>query len=157
MRYSRMAGAGILLGVGFLVLSGLTAQAGSKTTLKLYVPQADATVKIDGKEIAGRLAARIGSGLLSDVVEVKEGGKGVHSIFGGAFTVDAWWSEVRCARLFGDLTRPDGYGRLGGRGTHAEFFLEFERTAGAPVRLPTLTPLTFRVPTPDFDGINWQV
>jgi alpha-amylase/alpha-mannosidase (GH57 family) len=38
-----------------------------------------------------------------------------------------------------------------------EFFLEFERTAGAPVRLPTLTPLTFRVPTPDFDGINWQV
>ncbi|TGD84838.1 electron transfer flavoprotein subunit alpha/FixB family protein [Mycolicibacterium sp. CH28] len=43
----------------------------------------------DGKEIAGRLAARIGSGVLSDVVEVKEGGKGVHSIFGGAFTVEA--------------------------------------------------------------------
>ncbi|MGE2734411.1 electron transfer flavoprotein subunit alpha/FixB family protein [Mycolicibacterium vaccae] len=43
----------------------------------------------DGKEIAGRLAARIGSGLLSDVVEVKEGGKGIHSIFGGAFTVEA--------------------------------------------------------------------
>jgi electron transfer flavoprotein alpha subunit len=43
----------------------------------------------DGKEIAGRLAARIGSGLLVDVVEVKEGGKGVHSIFGGAFTVEA--------------------------------------------------------------------
>ena len=43
----------------------------------------------DGKEIAGRLAARIGSGLLVDVVEVKEGGIGVHSIFGGAFTVDA--------------------------------------------------------------------
>src|SRR6202012_4149209 len=43
----------------------------------------------DGKEIAGRLAARIGSGLLVDVVEVKEGPVGVHSIFGGAFTVDA--------------------------------------------------------------------
>lgn len=43
----------------------------------------------DGKEIAGRLAARIGSGVLSDVVEVKAGGKGVHSIFGGAFTVEA--------------------------------------------------------------------
>ncbi|HYZ68161.1 MAG TPA: electron transfer flavoprotein subunit alpha/FixB family protein [Mycobacterium sp.] len=43
----------------------------------------------DGKEIGGRLAARIGSGLLVDVVEVKEGGKGVHSIFGGAFTVEA--------------------------------------------------------------------
>ncbi|ORV18160.1 electron transfer flavoprotein subunit alpha/FixB family protein [Mycobacterium celatum] len=43
----------------------------------------------DGKEIAGRLAARIGSGLLVDVVDVKEGGKAVHSIFGGAFTVEA--------------------------------------------------------------------
>ncbi len=43
----------------------------------------------DGKEIAGRLAARIGSGLLVDVVEVKEGPVGVHSIFGGAYTVEA--------------------------------------------------------------------
>lgn len=43
----------------------------------------------DGKEIAGRLAARLGSGLLTDVVEIKEGGKGIHSIFGGAFTVEA--------------------------------------------------------------------
>ncbi len=43
----------------------------------------------DGKEIAGRLAARIGSGLLVDVVEVREGSVGIHSIFGGAFTVEA--------------------------------------------------------------------
>jgi electron transfer flavoprotein alpha subunit len=43
----------------------------------------------DGKEVAGRLAARIGSGILIDVVEVKEGPVGVHSIFGGAYTVDA--------------------------------------------------------------------
>ncbi len=43
----------------------------------------------DGKEIAGRLAARIGSGLLVDVVEVKEGAVGIHSIFGGAYTVEA--------------------------------------------------------------------
>jgi electron transfer flavoprotein alpha subunit len=42
-----------------------------------------------GKEVAGRLAARIGSGLLIDVIDVKEGAKAVHSIFGGAFTVDA--------------------------------------------------------------------
>ncbi|MBI3854647.1 MAG: alpha-amylase/alpha-mannosidase [Planctomycetes bacterium] len=42
-------------------------------------------------------------------------------------------------------------------GEEVEFFIEFERTAGAPLRLPTLTPLTFRVPTRDFDGINWQV
>ncbi|MEH3143194.1 MAG: electron transfer flavoprotein subunit alpha/FixB family protein [Mycobacterium kyogaense] len=43
----------------------------------------------DGKEIAGRLAARIGAGILSDVVEVREGGVGIHSIFGGAYTVEA--------------------------------------------------------------------
>jgi electron transfer flavoprotein alpha subunit len=43
----------------------------------------------DGKEIAGRLAARIGSGVLSDVVDIKPGGTAVHSIFGGAFTVEA--------------------------------------------------------------------
>ncbi|MBO0677323.1 electron transfer flavoprotein subunit alpha/FixB family protein [Mycolicibacterium sp. S2-37] len=43
----------------------------------------------DGKEIAGRLAARIGSGVLTDVVAINEGGKGVHSIFGGAYTVEA--------------------------------------------------------------------
>ncbi|WP_396906268.1 electron transfer flavoprotein subunit alpha/FixB family protein, partial [Mycolicibacterium phlei] len=43
----------------------------------------------DGKEIAGRLAARVGAGVLSDVVEVKDGGVAVHSIFGGAFTVEA--------------------------------------------------------------------
>jgi len=43
----------------------------------------------DGKEIAGRLAARIGSGLLVDVVDVKAGPVGVHSIFGGAYTVEA--------------------------------------------------------------------
>ena len=43
----------------------------------------------DGKEIAGRLAARIGSGLLVDVVDVQAGPKAVHSIFGGAFTVEA--------------------------------------------------------------------
>jgi electron transfer flavoprotein alpha subunit len=43
----------------------------------------------DGKEIAGRLAARIGSGLLVDVVGVEEGPKAIHSIVGGGFTVEA--------------------------------------------------------------------
>jgi electron transfer flavoprotein alpha subunit len=43
----------------------------------------------DGKEIGGRLAARIGSGLLVDVVDVQADAKAVHSIFGGAFTVEA--------------------------------------------------------------------
>jgi electron transfer flavoprotein alpha subunit len=43
----------------------------------------------DGKEIAARLAARIGSGLLIDAVGVEAGPKATHSIFGGAFTVEA--------------------------------------------------------------------
>jgi electron transfer flavoprotein alpha subunit len=43
----------------------------------------------DGKEITGRLAARIGSGLLVDVVGIEPGPKVIHSIFGGAFTVEA--------------------------------------------------------------------
>ncbi|MET8654515.1 electron transfer flavoprotein subunit alpha/FixB family protein [Nocardia aurea] len=43
----------------------------------------------EGKEVSGRLAARIGSGLLVDVIDVKADGTAVHSIFGGAFTVEA--------------------------------------------------------------------
>ncbi|BDT88442.1 electron transfer flavoprotein subunit alpha/FixB family protein [Nocardia cyriacigeorgica] len=43
----------------------------------------------EGKEVSGRLAARIGSGLLVDVIGVNADGSVVHSIFGGAFTVDA--------------------------------------------------------------------
>ncbi|MBF6332951.1 electron transfer flavoprotein subunit alpha/FixB family protein [Nocardia transvalensis] len=43
----------------------------------------------EGKEVSGRLAARIGSGLLVDVIAINGDGSVVHSIFGGAFTVDA--------------------------------------------------------------------
>ncbi|MBA4858627.1 electron transfer flavoprotein subunit alpha/FixB family protein [Nocardia farcinica] len=43
----------------------------------------------EGKEVSGRLAARIGSGLLVDVIGVNADGSAVHSIFGGAFTVEA--------------------------------------------------------------------
>ncbi|MFD9738650.1 electron transfer flavoprotein subunit alpha/FixB family protein [Umezawaea sp. NPDC059074] len=42
---------------------------------------------IEGKEVAGRLAARLGSGLLVDVVDIDEDGTGTQSIFGGAFVV----------------------------------------------------------------------
>jgi electron transfer flavoprotein alpha subunit len=62
----------------------LAALAESATPAGVLLP-----ASAEGKEIAGRLAARIGSGLLVDVVEVKEGAVGVHSIFGGAFTVEA--------------------------------------------------------------------
>jgi electron transfer flavoprotein alpha subunit len=43
----------------------------------------------EGKEIAGRVAAETGSGVLVDVIGVKEGPIGIHSIFGGAYTTEA--------------------------------------------------------------------
>jgi electron transfer flavoprotein alpha subunit len=39
----------------------------------------------DGKEVAGKLAVRTGSGLLSDVVEIAEDGTVTHSVFGGSY------------------------------------------------------------------------
>ncbi|OZD09148.1 electron transfer flavoprotein subunit alpha [Rhodococcus sp. 06-235-1A] len=44
---------------------------------------------IEGKEVAGRLAARLGSGYHNDVVSLNGDGSAVYSIFGGAFTVEA--------------------------------------------------------------------
>ncbi|MEV6906007.1 replication-relaxation family protein [Amycolatopsis sp. NPDC051071] len=44
--------------------------------------------------------------------------------------VTAWWSESRCARHFGDLVIPDGYGRWctrhRGGAREVEWFLEFD-------------------------------
>jgi electron transfer flavoprotein alpha subunit len=45
-------------------------------------------VSADGKEIAGRVAVRTGSGLLSDVVAVAADGV-THSVFGGAYIAEA--------------------------------------------------------------------
>lgn len=45
-----------------------------------------------GRDIAGRLAARLGAGLLVDVVDVRADGDSViatHSVFGGSYTVEA--------------------------------------------------------------------
>ncbi|MBB5157328.1 electron transfer flavoprotein subunit alpha/FixB family protein [Saccharopolyspora phatthalungensis] len=41
---------------------------------------------MDGKEIAGRLALRLGSGLLSEVVDLDSDGVASHSLFGGSYT-----------------------------------------------------------------------
>ncbi|KAA5825429.1 hypothetical protein F1721_32855 [Saccharopolyspora hirsuta] len=38
----------------------------------------------------------------------------------------AWWSETRCAQHFGDLVRPDAYGRWHTHHREIEFFLEFD-------------------------------
>lgn len=40
---------------------------------------------VDGKEIAGRLAVRLGSGLLSEVADLDAQGVGAHSLFGGTY------------------------------------------------------------------------
>jgi hypothetical protein len=37
-----------------------------------------------------------------------------------------WWSEVRCARLWGDLARPDAFGRYTRAGARLDFFLEYD-------------------------------
>ncbi len=41
----------------------------------------------EGKEVAGRLAARLGSGLLVDAIDVAADGTATQSVFGGAYTV----------------------------------------------------------------------
>jgi hypothetical protein len=38
----------------------------------------------------------------------------------------AWWSETRCARHFGDLIKPDAYGRWTTHDREIEFFLEYD-------------------------------
>ncbi|MFI5718092.1 electron transfer flavoprotein subunit alpha/FixB family protein [Nocardia sp. NPDC051750] len=63
------------------VLAGLVESASPAAVL--------VAASAEGKEVSGRLAARIGSGLLVDVIDVKADGTALHSIFGGAFTVDA--------------------------------------------------------------------
>jgi hypothetical protein len=44
----------------------------------------------------------------------------------GHTALGAWWSEARCARHFGDLIKPDAYGRWTTHGTEIEFFLEYD-------------------------------
>lgn len=38
----------------------------------------------------------------------------------------AWWSEERCAGLYGDIVRPDGYGRWAQGGAEIEWFVELD-------------------------------
>ncbi|HWR46323.1 MAG TPA: electron transfer flavoprotein subunit alpha/FixB family protein [Pseudonocardiaceae bacterium] len=59
------------------VLAALVASAQPTAVLLVASP--------DGKEIAGKLAVRTGSGLLSEVVELAEDGTATHSVFGGSY------------------------------------------------------------------------
>jgi hypothetical protein len=80
----------------------------------------------------------------------------------GGRAVTAWWPETRCARLWGDLARPDAYARWREDGREVEFFLEYDtgtepltRVAGklhdyARLAHATgiVTPVVFWFPTP---------
>ncbi|GGL20644.1 hypothetical protein GCM10011588_39380 [Nocardia jinanensis] len=44
----------------------------------------------------------------------------------GSGQVLTWWSETRCRQLWGDLARPDAYGRYTHTGTVLDFFLEYD-------------------------------
>ncbi|MBB5155376.1 electron transfer flavoprotein subunit alpha/FixB family protein [Saccharopolyspora phatthalungensis] len=62
----------------------LASLVGSASPAAVLVP-----ASIDGKEIAGRLAIRLGSGLLSEVVDLDAEGVASHSLFGGAYDATA--------------------------------------------------------------------
>ena len=55
-----------------------------------------------------------------------------HAVHSEDTEVSAWWSEARCARHFGDLTRPDAYGRWRHHRQHLEFFLEYDTGTERP-------------------------
>lgn len=71
---------GVLVSSKVEVLAGLSANGAAAVVV---------AGTFEGKEVAGRVAARNGSGVLCDLVEIKAAGQGTHSIFGGAFTVDS--------------------------------------------------------------------
>lgn len=67
----------------------------------------------------------------------------------GTASLDAWWSEYRCHRHFGDLVQPDAYGRYTEQARTVEFFLEFDfgtealaRVAGKLARYADLAAAT---------------
>ena len=49
-----------------------------------------------------------------------------HPRHGEQDALAAWWSETRCARHFGDLIKPDGYGRWRHGDRQIEWFLEYD-------------------------------
>jgi hypothetical protein len=60
--------------------------------------------------------------------------------------LDEWWPEHRCAAIWGDLIRPDGYGRWRDHGAETDFFLEYdtgsETTGRVAAKLPGYADLT---------------
>ncbi|WP_395111301.1 replication-relaxation family protein [Actinomadura sp. SCN-SB] len=82
-------------------------------------------------------------------------------------SVDEWWSEQRCAALWGDLARPDAFGRWSEPGPDGtvhtlDFFLEYDNGTEPLARVAaklggyadlaestgTTTPILFWLPSP---------
>ena len=75
----------------------------------------------------------------------------------------AWWPERRCTERWGQLVRPDGYGRWRQAGAEVDFFLEYDRGTEDLGRLLAkldgyselaavsgiLTPVLFWLPSPE--------
>jgi len=73
-----------------------------------------------GRAYSLRLAHTIGTnGIFTALIAQAR-----HAADSGHLT--AWWSETRCARHFGDIVRPDAYGRWHEHDRELEFFLEFD-------------------------------
>jgi hypothetical protein len=51
-----------------------------------------------------------------------------------------WWSEARCARHYGDIVRPDAYGRWQENGITTEWFLEYDLATERPDRVAAKLP-----------------
>jgi hypothetical protein len=77
--------------------------------------------------------------------------------------LDVWWPEHRCARTWGKIVRPDGYGRWHEHGRRVDFFVEYDTGSEPLHRLTrkigdyaeladitgiTTTPVLFFLPNP---------
>ncbi|GAA0406065.1 hypothetical protein Acor_40960 [Acrocarpospora corrugata] len=58
----------------------------------------------------------------------------------GSAEVRQWWAERRCAKLWGDLARPDAYGRWWEKGKEIDFFLEYDTGSEALAKVTAKLP-----------------
>jgi electron transfer flavoprotein alpha subunit len=65
-------------------VAAMAAAAASASPAAILLPNT-----VDGKDIAGRLAVRLGSGMIADAVDLDTEGVATQSIFGGSYTVQS--------------------------------------------------------------------
>ncbi|OZM81823.1 electron transfer flavoprotein subunit alpha/FixB family protein [Pseudonocardia sp. MH-G8] len=94
-------------------------------------------VSADGKEIAGRVAVRTGSGLLGDVVAVTPEGA-THSVFGGAFIAEAKANTAHPVIT----VRPGSVDAEAAPGAGAEETVEVAAAGGRSAAVSSREPIT---------------